>query len=209
MGRGRAAPREAPEGEKKGTKGGGFPVEKTQADGYRGGSEGSEGRSATVWKGVPLGGGEGGGSWTSLGGPGGKREAEKEGDMEEKGRGGEGLGRGWGARIGLSRGDSGGTAAWVGNGGRGPGVSSDGRRVGGPGLRASGSPKSDRNIHLESLRPPPRTETGPKRKDTAGLLGTGGLTLASRPPSDVTPPGAHAQGTQGRPDVRRGPNGPD
>ena len=127
----------------------------------------------------------------------------------EKGRGGEGLGRGWGARIGLSRGDSGGTAAWVGNGGRGPGVSSDGRRVGGPGLRASGSPKSDRNIHLESLRPPPRTETGPKRKDTAGLLGTGGLTLASRPPSDVTPPGAHAQGTQGRPDVRRGPNGPD
>ena len=62
-------------------------MEKTQADGYRGGSEGSEGRSATVWKGVPLGGGEGGGSWTSLGGPGGKREAEKEGDMEEKGRG--------------------------------------------------------------------------------------------------------------------------
>lgn len=65
---------------------------------------------------------------------------------------------------------------------------SDGRRGGGPGLRASGSPKSDRNIHLGSVRPPPGTETGPKRKDTARLLGTGGLTLASRPLSDVTLP---------------------
>lgn len=127
MGRGRAAPREAPEGEKKGTKGGGFPVEKTQADGYRGGSEGSEGRSATVWKGGPLGGGEGGGSWTSLGGPGGRREAEKEGDMEEKGRGEEGLGRGWGARMGLSRGDSGGPP---------PGWGTEGTGLGSPRMGA-------------------------------------------------------------------------
>ena len=92
MGRGRAAPREAP-GEKKGTKGGGFPLEKTQADGY---SRGSEGWSAAVWKGGPIGRGEGGGSRTSLGGPGGRREAEKQGDTEEKGMGAEGLGRGWG-----------------------------------------------------------------------------------------------------------------
>ena len=190
MGRGRAAPREAP-GEKKGTKGGGFPLEKTQADGY---SRGSEGWSAAVWKGGPIGRGEGGGSRTSLGGPGGRREAEKQGDTEEKGRGhgGERNGRGRAraglGRMGLSKGGSGGTAAGVGNGGRRPGVSSDGCRVDGPGLRRSGSPKSDTNIHLESLRPPPCTDTGPKRKDTAGILCTGGLTLASRPPSDVTPP---------------------
>ena len=173
------------------TKGGGFPLEKTQADGY---SRGSEGWSAAVWKGGPIGRGEGGGSRTSLGGPGGRREAEKQGDTEEKGRGhgGERNGRGRAraglGRMGLSKGGSGGTAAGVGNGGRGPGVSSDRCRVDGPGLRRSGSQKSDTNIHLESLRPPPCTETGPKRKDTAALLCTGGLTLASRPPSDVTPP---------------------
>lgn len=187
-GRGRGAPREVPEGEKKGTKRGGFPLEKTRANSYRRASEGSQGRSATVRKGDPLGGGEGGGSRTSLGGTGGRREAEKEGETEEKGGGGEGLGRGWEALMGLSKGGSGGTAAGVGNGGRGPGVSSDGRRVGRPGLRGSGSAKSDRNIHLQSLRPPPRTETGPKRKDTAGFRGSGGLSLASWPPSDVTPP---------------------
>ena len=92
MGRGRAAPREAPEGEAKATKGGGFPLEKTRADGYRRGSEGSQRRSATVCTGDPLGGGEGGGSRTSLGGTGRRREAEKEGETEEKGGGGEGLG---------------------------------------------------------------------------------------------------------------------
>lgn len=175
-------------GQKKGTKGGGVPLEKTRADSYRRGSEGSQGRSATVCTGDPLGGGEGGGSRTSLGGTGRRREAEKEGETEEKGGGGEGLGRGWGALMGFSKEGSGGTAAGVGNGGRGPGVSSDGRGVGGPGLRGSGSAKSDRNIHLQSLRPPPRTETGPKRKDTAGFRGSGGLSLASWPPSDVTPP---------------------
>ena len=92
MGRGRAAPREATEGETKGTKGGGFPLEKTRADCYRRGSEGSQGRSATVCTGDPLGGSEGGGSRTSLGGTGRRREAEKEGETEEKGGGGEGLG---------------------------------------------------------------------------------------------------------------------
>ena len=90
--------------------------------------------------------------------------------------------------MGLSKGGSGGTAAGVANGGRGPGVSSDGRAVGGPGLRESGSAKSDRNIHLQSLRAPLRTETGPKRKDTTGFRGAGGLSRASWPPSDVTPP---------------------
>ena len=50
------------------------------------------------------------------------------------------------------------------------------------------SPGPDRNIHLQSLRPQPRTEAGRERKDTAELLGSDRLTPASWPPSDGTSP---------------------